>query len=157
MKESVYLETSVVSYCVGRINRDLVVAARQQITKEWWDSKSNLFDLFVSELVVEEASKGDQFLAKQRLELIKDIDFLDVNHESENLAMYLIEQKAIPKECPEDAMHIAVATLGGVDFILTWNFKHINNASTRLIIERNINRKGYECPVICTPEELIGN
>lgn len=156
MKLKVYLETSVVSYFTGRPSRDLIVAARQQQTHYWWDNRISAFDVFTSKMVWDEAGDGDYTAAQKRLHAIREFPILDLTEECYNLAKKMIKLNAIPPEYPEDALHIAVSTLHGMDFILTWNFTHINNAQTKRKIEKTIRDYGYECPLICTPEELMG-
>ncbi len=153
MKQQVYIETSVVSYYANRPSRDLVTAARQQVTREWWDESSHHFQLFISVLVLEEARRGDESEAKKRLEILNDIPVLGISEEAEALASALIVGP-IPKKSAEDALHIALAAVNGMEFLLTWNFRHINNAMMKKQIARVVENHGYECPVLCSPEEL---
>ena len=156
MKPKVYLETSVISYLASRPSRDLIVAANQQITQEWWQVQRQDFDLFISQLVVQEASAGDEHAAEQRLQAIADISLLTLSEEAVAFAEKLVEEGPIPRKAVEDALHIAVATLNGMDYLLTWNFKHMANATMRYKIERICRLTGYEPPIICTPQELLG-
>ncbi|MCP4270228.1 MAG: type II toxin-antitoxin system VapC family toxin [Candidatus Brocadiaceae bacterium] len=156
MKSTVYIETSVVSYYTGRPSRDLIVAARQQQTHDWWNNRIKDFDVFTSKMVLDEAGDGDHAAAQKRLRIIEKFPILDLTENCFILAQKLIQFKAVPQNYPEDALHIAVATINGMDFILTWNFVHINNAETKRKIETTIREYEYECPVICTPEELMG-
>jgi len=157
MKASVYIETSVISYHEARTSRDLVVAARQTITQEWWLESKQLFDIYISVLVVEEAKSGDAVAAEKRLSFISQIPVLEVNSDAESLASMLVEKNLLPANSAEDALHIALATVHGMDFILTWNFRHINNAEMKTKIVTAIEDWGFESPVICSPEELGGN
>lgn len=157
MKKSVYIETSVISYYTNKPSRDIIIAARQQVTHEWWEAKIRDFKICTSELVYNEVSSGDKIESKKRIDVIKKFTYLDLNEDSYNLAKYLIESKAVPEQYPEDSLHIAVACVHGIDFLLTWNFKHINNAQRKTVIEKAANEYGYIGPVICTPEELIGD
>ncbi|NKB25054.1 MAG: hypothetical protein GKR87_11900 [Kiritimatiellae bacterium] len=156
MKSTVYIETSVVSYYTGRPSRDLVIAARQQQTNDWWANRLPGFDVFVSNLVLEEVSTGDPNAVGKRLLSIEDIPLLDLTEDVFSLSEVLLKHHAIPKEYPEDALHIAVSAVHGIDYLLTWNFTHINNAETKSKIEKSVWDYGYECSVICTPEELMG-
>ena len=153
MKSKIYVETSVVSYYMNRPSRDIVTAARQQITREWWESSRNHFELYISALVLEEAGCGDPIEAKKRLENLKGIPILGISDEAEALAAALVAGP-IPENYAEDALHIALAAVNGMDFLLTWNFHHINNAMMKNQIIRIVEKQGYECPVICSPEEL---
>ena len=154
MATSVYIESSVISYLTARASRDLVSAARQAITQDWWDNRRAPFDIFISALVEEEISKGDHFAAQRRLEAVDKIPSLDISPEAEELAEYLLSSKAVPENSTEDALHIGIAAANGVDFLLTWNFKHINNAQTKAIIEEVIAQHDMVCPILCSPEEL---
>lgn len=156
MKPKVYLETSVISYFTSRPSRDLIVAANQQITQEWWQVHRQDFDLFISQLVVREAGAGDEHAAEQRLGAIADIPLLILNEEAVAFAEKLVKEGPIPRKAVEDALHIAVATFNGMDYLLTWNFKHIANATMRYKIEHICRLIGYEPPIICTPQELLG-
>ena len=155
-KRTLYLETSVIGYATSRPSRDLVVAARQQIARDWFARGAEGFDLFVSQLVIREASVGDERAAGERLAAIGHIPLLAVTDSAGELAARLVAEGAVPKTAAEDALHIAVAAAHGVEFLLTWNCAHIANAATRHAIERVCREAGYEPPVICTPEELIG-
>ena len=155
MKPLVYMETSVVSYLTARRSRDLVVAAYQEVTREWWHVASGRFDLVASELVVTEAGAGDADAASARLEVLKPVALLNITESSEALARRLLDLGAVPRQAAADAAHIAIAATNGVDFLVTWNFKHIANAAMRSRIERVCRQAGYEPPVICTPNELM--
>ena len=154
MKSTVYLETTVVSYYVARPSRDLVTAARQQVTRDWWEESRRTFDTFISVLVLEEARGGDHHAAEKRLEAVSEMPVLKMSEAAEALAEVLVRTGTIPEEHVEDALHIALATVNGMDFLLTWNFQHINNARIKSEIIRTVQEQGYECPVICSPEEL---
>jgi hypothetical protein len=153
-KQTVYLETSMIGYATSRPSRDLVVAARQQITRDWFAGGAHAFDLFVSQLVIREVSAGDEDAAGERLALVAVIPLLAVTDSAGELARRLVDEGAVPRNAAEDALHIAVAAVHGVDFLLTWNCTHIANATMRHAIERVCREAGYEPPVICTPEEL---
>ncbi len=155
MKSKVYLETSIVSYLASRPSRDILVAANQQVTREWWETWRNDFELYVSQLVVTEASSGDPSAAQERIRLIADVPLLRLNEAAVVLANRLIQDGSLPAQSLEDALHIAVATVNGMDYLLTWNFKHIANAVMRSKIERACRAAGYEPPTICTPQELV--
>jgi len=156
MKPSIYIETSVISYYTSRPSRDLVTAARQQVTRDWWVKSLPLFDAHISILVLQEAQAGNPEAAQSRLRELAGIPVLQINDFAKGLAADLIAKGSIPPNSGEDALHIALAAAHGMDYILTWNFRHINNAKTKVGIARIVNRHGYECPVICSPEELEG-
>ena len=156
MTAAVYVETSVISYYAGRPSRDLVTAARQTITRDWWDETRGHFDIYISVLVVEEVKAGDPSAAERRLAAIAGFPILEMNDSAEALAQMLVEEGHIPIDSVEDALHIALATVHGMDFLLTWNFRHLNNAQMKTRIRTAVESAGYTCPVICSPEELEG-
>jgi hypothetical protein len=149
MKPKVYLETTIPSLLVARPSRDLIMAADQQTTLEWWKTRRARFQLFVSELVLEESSKGDRALAAQRLATVAQCQVLKVTETAQSLTMALLASGLIPGKAAVDAAHIAVAAVNGMDFMLTWNCRHIANAMT---VDRV---RGFPAPVICTPYELM--
>ncbi|MGQ0540341.1 MAG: type II toxin-antitoxin system VapC family toxin [Blastocatellia bacterium] len=136
MRETVYIETTVVSYLTAWLSRDLIRAAHQQITQEWWNNRRSDFELYASEFVINEVSAGDSLAAEKRLSVLTDIPLLDVTHEVEYLAERLVTNKAVPTKAATDALHIAVATIHNIDYLLSWNCKHIANAEMRSAIDR---------------------
>lgn len=156
MKPVVYIESSVISYLVSRPSRDVIVAGRQALTLEWWENEKERFALRVSALVEDEIGRGDPLAAERRLALIEGIPSLSATENALYLAESLIAKKAIPVGSEDDALHIAIAATQGVDYLLTWNFKHINNAETKKTITRIVEALGYICPSLCSPEELGG-
>jgi predicted nucleic acid-binding protein len=154
MKLRVYVESSVISYLAARPSRDLVVAAHQQVTREWWD-QSKAFDLCISNFVIAEISSGDESQARSRIEYIVDALVLESSHAVEALADLLIAKKAVPAKARLDALHISVCAVHGIDYLLTWNCKHIANAKTMSLIENICTEAGYQCPRLCTPLELM--
>jgi hypothetical protein len=155
MRPKAYLETTVPSYPTAWMSRDLVMAAHQQITREWWNNRRADFDLFVSQLVFQEAAAGDPDAVARRLELIRDLAILTVSEAAEELAQELVRRVPLPEQAALDALHIAVATISGMDYLLTWNCKHIANAAYQPRIGAISRGMGYEPPVICTPEALL--
>ncbi len=156
-KRTVYVETSVIGYATSRPSRDLVVTARQQLTREWFAGCAQTFDLFVSQLVIREASAGDAVAAAERLVLLEGIPLLAITESAGELADGFVDLGAFPRHASEDALHVAIAAVHGVDFLLTWNFRHIANAAMRHAIEVGCREAGYEPPLICTPEELTND
>jgi predicted nucleic acid-binding protein len=154
MKPKIYVETSVVSYLTARFSRDIIVAANQQATQEWWHIRRPDFELYISQLVIQEASSGDAEAVAKR-EVLENIALLDISEEAIELAEKLVTQNAIPEQAAEDALHIALAAVNGMDYLVTWNFKHIANAAMRANVELVCRLSGYEPPIICTPLELM--
>jgi predicted nucleic acid-binding protein len=154
MAKSVYIETSVVSYYTARPSRDVVVAARQEATRNLWPKLVDEYESFVSVLVREEATKGEVEQSALRLQAIHLFPMLDVDEAAQTLASKIIEGHGIPQEYPEDALHLALAAINGLDVLVTWNFAHLNNPFTRMMIRQIVENAGYQCPEICSPDEL---
>jgi predicted nucleic acid-binding protein len=155
MKPKVYIETTVVSYYTARPNRDVVITGHQQITQEWWKNHLPKFDAAISELVLEEAGKGDPQAANSRLEALAGFAILAPGTDTALIANAMTEKRLIPREYINDALHIAIAATNGIDYLVTWNCKHLANAIIRNGIEGLVESFGYACPVVCTPEELM--
>jgi hypothetical protein len=156
MNASVYIETSIVSYLTARPSRDLRAAACQNITAEWSDNRRSDFDVYISEIVVAEASLGNAEAAGRRLNAIDGIPELRISEEARSLARVMLQDGSLPPKAEVDALHIAVAAANGIDYLLTWNCAHIANAVMRPRIEQACRENGFEPPVICTPPELLG-
>lgn len=155
-KPSIYIETSVVSYLVAEPSINIVTAARQALTRQWWDEKRHDYELHISEFVVSEAASGDPLMANRRLAALSGIAEIQLTGAATDLAEMLIEEGPLPAKAALDALHIAVAVAGGMEFLVTWNFRHLANATMRGQIERKCRLRGFEPPIICTPEELSG-
>lgn len=156
MKPKVYLETTIPSYLTALPSRDLVTAARQQLTRDWWDERAQDFDVYIAEIVVEEARAGDSTAVERRLRFLQELPVLDLTPEAEALAKRLVEEVPLPAAAAVDALHIAIAAASGMDYLLTWNSTHIANAELRSAIERVCELADLVPPVICTPDELLG-
>ncbi len=144
------------SSATSRPSRDIVKAGRQAVTSAWWLKHRNRFEVYISVLVEEEISSGDPVAAAQRVQAVADIPSVVITPEAQALAEALVASKAMPANSARDALHIAVAATQGADYLLTWNFKHINNAETKALITRVVEASGLECPILCSPEELGG-
>lgn len=151
---TVYVESSVIGYLAFRPSRDLVTAARQTITLEWWEERRRQCEVYISTLVEEEISRGDSSAVKRRLAYVAEIPSLEVTDQANTLAKDLLKQRVVPKNSAEDALHIGIAAAAGMEYLLTWNFKHINNAETKTMIAKVIEAHGFVSPVLCSPEEL---
>lgn len=152
---SVYLETTIPSYLTAWPSPEVVMAARQQLTREWWDIRRGDFELFVSQLVIDEASAGDAAAAARRLEVLAEIPLLSAHDDVDLIAGELLDALSLPARAAADAVHIAITVVNGIDFLLTWNCTHIANAAFRPVIQSVCRSLGHEMPVICTPEELM--
>lgn len=157
MKPSVYLETSFISYLTARLSNDLIVAGHQRATQLWWDKRRGDFNVFVSQFVLDEAALGDKEAAGQRLEILRKVRLLDIKPEVALLAKNLVTEIPLPKKAGQDAAHIAVAAVNGIDYLLTWNCRHIANAFIRRQIQGICAKAGFKCPGICTPDALLGD
>ncbi|NEX15295.1 MAG: hypothetical protein C1943_01335 [Halochromatium sp.] len=155
MKSSVYIETSVISYLTARPSRNLIAMARQQVTQAWWEIRSN-HDLCVSEVVSRECASGDPDAAARRMAAIENMPLLRVTTDAVAIAKALVLREIIPQKAAEDALHIAIATVHAVDFLLTWNCKHIANPEIQRQIALYLEEMGLFLPFICTPDELLG-
>ena len=155
MADRVFIETTVVSYLTARPSRDVVIAGHQQVTREWWDTCRQNYELCVSQLVLDESGAGDPEAAQERLEVLRPMLVVETTAEALDLAKELLGAGALPAKATNDALHIAVAATRAVPFLLTWNCRHLANAAMRPLIEAVCKAKGYKAPIICTPEELL--
>lgn len=155
MKKRVYVETTVLSYFAARPSRDLIVAGHQEATREIWPQFADKYETYISALVYQEAGRGDAEQARARLAAIKPFRMLDIEDGARTLAERITAGKGIPQEYPEDALHIAVAAANGMDVLVTWNFAHLNNPFTRMMVRQIVENEGFTCPEICSPEELL--
>lgn len=156
LSKLVYVETSVVSYLTARPTSDLLAAAWQKTTSDWWEAHRSAYNVCTSPLTIEEAGRGDPGAAARRLEALSDIDVLPITDAAIELASSLIREGALPPGAENDALHIGIAAAHGVDFLLTWNFRHLANAQARPAIRSLCAQQGFASPEICTPSELIG-
>ena len=155
--ETVYLETSIISYLVSRPSRDLIVAGHQQMTRDWWTLHRPIFDCYISQVVLDEAAAGDPAHANARIDVVADLPLIEITEESESLAAAIMASGVMPYKAVRDAADIAVATVGQMNYLLTWNCKHLANARLQKQIAGVCRASGFDLPVICTPEELIGD
>lgn len=153
--DKVYLETTIPSYVVSKLSRDIIVLSHQQTTKDWWENNKIDYELYISQIVIDEISEGDKDLAKNRNELIKNIPLLEYNNEVEKLAEMYFKYFKFQKKALRDAFHIAFAVYYEIDFLLTWNCRHLANANVRTNLVKLNYDLNYKTPDICTPEELI--
>ncbi|MBL8419260.1 MAG: type II toxin-antitoxin system VapC family toxin [Dechloromonas sp.] len=155
MKRKIYVETSVISYLTARPSKTILGAAHQQLTLAWWESRDH-YELFVSESVLRECGAGDPEAAEKRLSMLSDVPLLIITEQALDIAESLVRQGIIPLIAAEDALHIAVATVNDVDYLLTWNCRHIANPEIQRSIAAYLEQIGLFLPFICTPEELLG-
>jgi hypothetical protein len=157
VRRRVYLETTVISYLTApRPSRTIIVAAHQEITAQWWERRRHDFDLVVSELVLREAAAGDPEVAQRRLAVLAGVPRLALSEGALQLGTEFVRRGLLPTKAAEDGMHIAVATVHGVDYLLTWNCAHIANAEIQEGLAEFLFERGLVLPFICTPEELLG-
>ncbi len=152
----IYIESTIPSYVVARPARDLLQAARQQLTRDWWDLKRDQHELFTSQVVLDEIAAGEREMAKRRLELIAGLTVLDLTPDAETLADRILHSGLLPVTADGDAAHIALATVHKLDILLTWNCRHIANAAIVGRLRRLVETQGHTLPEIYTPEELLG-
>ncbi|MDE3057436.1 MAG: type II toxin-antitoxin system VapC family toxin [Bacteroidota bacterium] len=156
MKPKLYIETTIPSYLVSSLSRDLIVAGHQQITRLWWETRKSDFDIFISQFVINEASGGEESQAEKRLKAIEPFSQLEVTNDVLRLAEAFLSSKVVPKKAATDAAHIAVASVHGMDYLMTWNCAHIANATIFNAVKNICLKEGFPFPIICTPEELMG-
>ena len=157
MSETVYIETSIIGYLTARTSNNLILMANVEATREWWDARRTQFDLYISQTVLDEAARGDVEVARRRLEILSDFPLFEVNEAVEELATQFLTKSNLPPKAADDAIHIAVATIYSLDYLLTWNCKHIANAQIQKKLAQISLDAGYELPTICTPYELMGD
>ena len=155
MKESIYLETTVVSYYTSKPSRDIIVLAHQEITRQWWSMAIKRYDVFISEVVTEEAMLGNQEAVKRRLEELKDFSHLKLNDKVEGMAQVYMEKLEIPEKSFRDAAHLAVASVHNIDYLVTWNCTHLANGKVIKKLMKINESFGIHTPIICMPEELM--
>ena len=155
--EIVYLETSFISLLVGNPSRDLVTAANQQVTRDWWRWRRQDFLCVASDEVTQEASKGDPDQVRRRLEVLGGLAFIQPSKEAEDLSLAFRATGALPANAQTDAAHLAIATAAVVDYLLTWNCRHLANAQILRRLDREALRHGWKLPKVCTPAELMGD
>jgi hypothetical protein len=154
-KPSVYVETTIISYLTAQPSRDTMIANHQQITAEWWANIRPQVECFVSPLVIGEASRGDTVYAQKRLDAIADFARLDVNEEINELAEKYFEGLQIPEKAKVDAVHLAIAVWHKMDYLLSWNCKHLASARVQKRLQQMNTRLKVHVPVVCTPEGLM--
>jgi hypothetical protein len=154
--ESVYLETSFVSYLVARPSRDLLIAAHRHLTLEWWTNRRNEFECLISQVVIDEASVGDPAEIQKRLAILGELRALEITTEAKSLTQAIMAAGMLPPDAVRDAAHVAVSAVHKNDYLLTWNCKHLANAQISRRIALVCEKVGERMPIICTPEELMG-
>lgn len=156
MSETIYIETSILGYLTARSTDNLILAANIKVTQDWWNTCRSLFTLYSSEIVQDESARGDTEIADQRLNLLQSLMFLDLTEEAVDLAQEFLKQSNLPPKASNDTLHMALATVYGLNYLLTWNCKHMANAQIQRKLSQISSELGYELPVICTPYELMG-
>ena len=154
-KPLVYLETSFISYLTAPVSSDEAVARRQAATHKWWEEERRKCDVFISDVVLKEARKGNPDRAKARLELLEGIPVVAESAESMALTQVLLAAHALPQNSTTDAAHISIAAIHRADIVLTWNCRHIANPVTLPLTAVTLNNAGYRCPALATPLQLL--
>jgi len=156
VRETVYIETSILGYLTARSTKNLILAANIEVTKDWWEKRSQIFDLYASLIVVDEASLGDSEIATKRLTLLESCQLLNPTEAGQELTIQFLAKSNLPDKAANDAAHISLATVHGMDYLLTWNCKHIANVQIQKKLTQICFDFGYKLPRICTPYELMG-
>ena len=155
MNETVYIETSIIGYLTARPSNNLILMANLESTRQWWETRRAQFTLYISQVVLDEVARGDIEIATRRLEILRDFPLLEVSEAVQNLAAQFLTKSNLPPKAADDALHIATATVYGLDYLLTWNCRHIANAQIQKKLAQISFDAGYELPTICTPYELM--
>jgi hypothetical protein len=154
-KPTVYIETTIIGHLTARLPNDPLVVGQMLATRKWWDEARQRFELLTSDIVLNEASQGDPQAAHERLAVLNNLTFAPVLHDVENLAELLVKRHALPLKARVDAFHVAISAVNSIEYLLTWNCKHLANATMRSKIEQTCQESGYQPPIICTPYELM--
>jgi predicted nucleic acid-binding protein len=157
MSETVYIETSIVGYLTARWTKNLILAANIEVTRDWWESRRSAFTLYISQVVLDEIARGDTEIAAQRLDILSRLPLVELNKAVQDLSAQFLTRSNLPPKASDDAVHIAAATVHGMDYLLTWNCKHIANAQIQRKLAEISLDFGYQLPIICTPYELLGD
>jgi len=155
--DTVYIETSIVSYLRQRPSAQVVMAARQLLTHQWWNNERSKYELVVSQYVIDEASAGDPTLAAERLEPLDGIPLLPLDPEIAQIADEITNRAILPSKARTDALHIAIVAHHRIQYLLTWNCRHIANATILSRIHKLLNELSIPIPIICTPEEMTND
>jgi hypothetical protein len=153
--ETVYIETSVVSYLVAKPSRNAVTAWRQRLTREWWTEQRGRFVCVISSEVIAEAAAGDAIFSEKRQAALSELPLVSGGTQSAKLADDLMSHRLFPPNARSDALHLAIATCAGVDYLLTWNYRHLANAVILRQVEDFLRQHRLKLPRVCTPEELM--
>ena len=153
----IYIESTIPSYVVARPARDLLQAARQQLTRDWWDLKREKHELFTSQVVLDEIAFGEKAMAQLRLQILQSVPLLQVTDSVKEFARKILSSGLLPTTADRDAVHIALASAYQMDILLSWNCRHIANAAIQARLRKLADAAGFTLPEICTPEELMEN
>jgi hypothetical protein len=154
--ETVYIETTIVSYLVANPSRDPILAAHQTLTRQWWQEERLRYECVTSEEVLREAVLGDAEMSQRRAEALQGLMVLMVDDAARDLARGLLAEKVFPPAATSDAIHAVVASLRNVNILLTWNCRHLANPHLLGKLREFVGRHGLTLPEICTPIELMG-
>ena len=154
-KPKVYIETTVVSYLAARLSRNMTIAARQQTTQQFWHEHADRFDFIISDAVLDEIEEGDKTLAQRRIHLLRPLTVFETTPAVIQFTQKLLDSGAVPRSSQTDAKHIAIAAVYEVEYLATWNYKHIANVHKRQHIEQVCRESGFRPAIICTPAQLI--
>jgi len=152
---TLYVETSIVSYLRSRPSAQVVAAARQLLTRKWWETERPNYELVTSQYVLDEAADGDTEVAASRLEALAGVPLLSVENAILAIADEILRKAILPRSASVDALHIAMVAHHQVDYLLTWNCSHIANARILPRVFDVLDGCGLPRPIICTPEELL--
>ncbi len=154
MEKVVYIETTIPNFYY-EVRSEPEMVARKDWTKEWWDNQRKHYQLVTSIAALEELEQGEYPNKELILDLVSDIPILSINSEILDIVETYINRKLMPADVKGDALHLAVASFHGCDFLLTWNCKHLANANKFSHIRRLNTLLGLFVPSLITPVELL--
>lgn len=155
-KPSIYVETSIFSYATARPSREILQLGKQMLSKDLFEKATKRYVLYISDLVIDELSQGDTNAARSRLDLASQFTSLHITDDVSSIVEALMKEKRFPAKAIEDAFHVAIAAANSIDYLLSWNCKHIVNPATMRLVQQSIERMGFKSPILCTPYEIMG-
>lgn len=155
VRPKLYVETTVISYLVARPSNDASLVYRQQITRQLWEECADDYEFVVSDIVISEILRGDAETAQRRFDVVANLTILDISPDVDKLTQDLIDAGAVPHQARSDAQHITFAAVNSIDYLVSWNYKHIVNEIKRQLINEVCHAAGFQSPTICTPIEII--
>ena len=137
-------------------SRDSILAAHQQLTRQWWQDERQRYRCVTSAEVLKEAGLGDAEMSRRRLEALSGLTVLAVDKPARSLAEEILAAGILPSAAISDAIHAVVAAQNGVNILLTWNCRHLANPHLLARLRMFMAARGLVLPEVCTPIEIVG-